>query len=568
MKLSTKYIALLAGLAFSTAGVVSTQASSSTINFSVDMSVQIGNSTFNPSGGDTVYVQGTFNGWNPFIQLFQQGSSSVFTNSFVDTTEANGGVTKYQYVRRPFGGSDVYETSADFNLRAARLPSVSGGSVTPPTPFFNDAAVHTTNSVTFQCDVSQQIALGNFTNGTSTIEVRGNFNGWGSAANLLTLDQTIRRTNQYGLVTSNVYVTTISGVNASTNGAMDFKYVIQPGLQWDSPASTSRDNGGNRFFTMPNSALVLPAVDFSDAPYAPLSQIKFSVDMTAVKLGDPNYDPTSVTINGDFNGWSAGVACTNDVAAANTNIYSAVLTSGAGSSINYQFRYQAAGNTVYDNKTGGGNRYLLVPNASSTNLPAVYFNDVNPADVLSQDTTVNFTVSMTNAVGTDSHVYTPGDYVFINGDFVGWVNWAALDLATATPTLQCVNDGSGNMLFTYSRVFSKGHARSVKYKYSINGADNEAASGTDRYRYIRGTNGTYNMPMDKFSLITVEPKYGIAVGSASGGSVPINYLGFPGVKLQTSTNLTTWTDVLSTDGQGQATTNWPATGGPRYFRTR
>ncbi|MEI9960879.1 MAG: hypothetical protein WDM76_07015 [Limisphaerales bacterium] len=86
-------------------------------------------------------------------------------------------------------------------------------------------------------------------------------------------------------------------------------------------------------------------------------------------LSDANYDPGTVTINGDFNGWSVGIPCTNNPAAENTNIYSAVIVSGAGSAINYQYRYLSAGNTVYDNKTGGGNRYYLVPNAASTNLP-------------------------------------------------------------------------------------------------------------------------------------------------------------------------------------------------------
>jgi len=59
--------------------------------------------------------------------------------------------------------------------------------------------------------MSQQIALNNFTNGGGQIvEVRGNFNGWGGGSNVLTLDQSILRTNQFGLVTSNVYTGVVS----------------------------------------------------------------------------------------------------------------------------------------------------------------------------------------------------------------------------------------------------------------------------------------------------------------------------------------------------------------------
>ena len=85
---------LLAGVALCAAGTMAAQASSSLVTFSVDMSVQIANSTFVP-GTDTVSVHGTFDGWGAGMNLVldQDPSSTgtVYTNTVNDTTDANGG---------------------------------------------------------------------------------------------------------------------------------------------------------------------------------------------------------------------------------------------------------------------------------------------------------------------------------------------------------------------------------------------------------------------------------------------------------------------------------------------
>ncbi|MEI9960880.1 MAG: hypothetical protein WDM76_07020 [Limisphaerales bacterium] len=114
---------------------------------------------------------------------------------------------------------------------------------------------------------------------------------------------------------------------------------------------------------------------------------------------------------------------------------------------------------------------------------------------------------MTNAVGTDSHVFDPGsDYLFINGDFANWPSWDPISLVGAG--LQCVNDPPGSGIYTYTVTFPKGHARALTYKYSINGADNEAGAYLNHVRYIRSTNGVCNLPLDKFGTQTAEPKFG------------------------------------------------------------
>ncbi len=559
---SSSKCALFLATALCAAGTLTAQTSNSVITFSVDMSVQIAAATFNPAT-DTVWVQGTFNNWSPLIQLTQVGSTTVYTNTATDTLEANGGVTRYQYVI----DQNTYEVAADFNLRAAVLPATSGASLVLPTPFFDDAGSPITNNVTFQVDLSQQIALTNFTPGTSVIEVQGNFNGWTSGASVLTNDPTILRTNQFGLVTSNVYTGIFSSA-ASTNAAMDYKFVIQPG-HYEGVSAAHGDNGGNRFY-VESVPLTLPVVDYSDQPFSPLAQVTFNVDMSAVLISDPSFNPATVVIDGDFNSWAADVACTNNpsnVNGANTNLYSATITIGEGAAVNYQFRYQDSNGTVYDHPASnpGGNRFYQVPASSTVNVPTVFFNDVNVSDLLNVDTTVLFSVNMTNAQSfTTGTPFNPSsDSVYINGDFLGWLNWDPISLSADIMT----NNPVGSEVYSFSITFPKGHAREVTYKYSIDGNDNEGGFGANHFRYIRSTNGIYNLPLDKFGNALSEPKFGnLAIGAPSGGSLPVTWLGYPGVHLQSRASLGsgTWQDVSGTDSQ--SSTNWPNGAPSQFFR--
>lgn len=594
----------LTGLLFCVAGMVTASAQSSTIvTFSVDMATNIADGTFIP-GTDTVSVHGTFNGWGSGVNLVQQGTSTVYTNTVDDTSDANGGVLQYKFVDSnasvPNGG---YESLPTGQNRCAKLPSTSGASLVLPTPFFNDAGAIVTNDVTFQVDVSQQIALGNFTPGTDYVVVRGLFNGWAGNADALTNDTSILRTNQYGLVTTNVWVGTFPVTN-SPAGMEEFKFVIPrtSGDVWESPSATNADPGsGNRFFA--NVPQTLPVVDFSDQPYAPIASLTFSVDMTIVALTDTNYNPSSVTVWGDFNGWSSGIAMTNDPSASNTNIYttSSLISSGVGSTIQYQFRYTTLsdGSFVYDHLDGAnggqGNRIFVVPDVTTTNVPPVIFNDAALNDYLLQPTPVLFTVDMTGAVGTDGHTFSPSqDGVYINGQFANWYPWAGgVNPVPAPPGYQMVESNLSS-IYTNTLVLPAGTPVSFQYKYGMdpggyNGGpyDDEAGFGTNHFRVVRSTGfNPYPMPLDHFGDMYSEPVFNantpgggnLTVGAESGGTMPVTWLGRPGAHLQVSTNLVSgvWQDLWATDGTNWTAgfsstngfvsqTNWPADGAA-YFR--
>ena len=587
MTTKSKNLALLAGFLLCAAGIVTAQAQSSIVTFSVDMATNIALGTFNPppplgTGTDVVNVRGTFNGWNAAeTPLVEVGTSTVFTNTVNDTSDANGGVMFYIF---NINGS-TYETTADFNNRAARLPSTSGASLVLPTPFFGDSGAHVSHNVTFQVDMSQQIALTNYTNGGGQIvEVRGNFNSWTGGANVLTLDQTIMRTNQFGLVTSNVYTGVVS-VSTSPNAAIDYKFVYDPPTNsYEGVNTINQDGGGNRFF-MNTGDMTLPVVDYSDAPFAPIAQVTFSVDMTIVKLTDTNFNPTSVTINGDVMGWG-GVTVTNDPTAANTNIYSATFPVGAGTTANYQYRYTqiSSGNTVYDHLNGanGGNnnRTFTVPNVPSISVPTVYFNDASLDDYLLQDTPVSFTIDMNGAVTTDGQPFNPAaDSVYINGQFANWYAWAGgVNPAPAPPGYQLVETPPGSRIYSNTITIPKGSTVSFFYKYgtdtnSSNGgpSDNEAGFGQNHFRVVRATGfNPYPMPRDKFGNQYNEPFFSsastggahLSVGAPVAGKVPVSWLGRPGAHLQVNSSLSGggWTDVAGTDGTNDTTGSFGTNG--------
>jgi hypothetical protein len=522
------------------------------------------------------------------LVLDQDPSSTgtVYTNTVNDTSDANGAHVQYKFVDSNAGiANGGYETLPTGQNRDASLPATSGGSVVLPTAFFADAGTPVANNVTFQVDVSQQIALGTFVdNGLSYVEIRGLFDGWGGGVDMLTNDPTILRTNQFGLVTSNVWTGTFS-VSASPGGVEAFKYVLQPGTVWDSPNAVNSDGGGNRFFA--NVAQTLPIVDFSDAPYAPLSQVTFAVDMSAQALLG-NWNPNeAVDLAGGFNNWSTSATpMTNNPTASNTNIYYAVATLGEGSTPQYKFTFQGTGGTAWENPappTLGGNRFFTVPLSTNVTLPTVYFSDQSVYDLLTTNVWVTFSVDMTGASQYPSgSAFNPppagSDFVCVNSpEFTGsWLGWDPISLGS----YELVQVGS-SAIYTNTFLVPLGAAVTAPYKYGINGVDNEAASGNNHGRVIRSlATGAYSFPTDTFANQYNEPSFGqLAVTRAAGGMVNLSWLGSPSVQVQTVTNLTkgAWVSHPETSGTVWSTgvnsanglisvTNWPASSGSLFFR--
>jgi hypothetical protein len=597
---------ILSGLLFGAAGIMTAQADT-IITFSVDMATNLANGTFNPpppvgSGTDAVYVNGTFFGWSGNgLQLVQQGSSTIYTNTFDDTNDANGHVVSYR-----FRINGNYESTASWDNRGAQLPATSGATLVLPTPYYGDVGPGQIINVTFQVDMSEQVQLGTFTPGVSQLDVRGSFNGWGNAGNYLTNDPSILVTNGGGIITSNVYTGTfpittgaqVPGVPA-TNAFMEWKAVIDPQGSWENPGPTTANDAGNRFWCN-NTNQTLPIVSFNDAIYSPLAYVTLNVDMSGVIRYDTNYVPNSVTVWGTFNNWANGVTMTNNPGGANPNIFSSPpLTMPEATAVIIQVRYtnSLVGGWVYDyinDSVYNNNARRLVtipvtPAAITTNLPPFYFLDLAPDDYLAHDTPVMFSVDMNGAVGTDSTAFTPGsDSVYINGMFANgggtyypqtWYAWSGgINPVSAPAGYQLMQMGS-TTIYTNTIVLPAGTPVALAYQYGIdpggvNGGppENEAASGANHFRVVRSTvSSPYVMPTDTFTNQPYqEPVFApgnlyqgagtlaggnLMVGAAVGGKVPVSWLGRPGAHLQVSGGLAggSWQDLTATDG-----TNWTA----------
>ena len=364
-------------------------------------------------------------------------------------------------------------------------------------------------------------------------------------------------------------------IDGSPGQTMDYKYYIDTGANWDSPAPNTGDpvDNNNRFFNLgtgPTQAV--PIVFFNDSPYSPVAtnDVTFQVDMTAQILTG-NFDPSTgtVEVRGDFNGWGTPqILCTNDPAGLNTNIYKTVveIKDGVGAAHSYKFFASVPVNGGWEIVAGnaGLNRSFNIiggpPNPTPLVLPPVYFSDIDPSDLLPVDTTVTFSVSMTNAVGTDSHVFDPSvDSVYLNGvpSFGSW--------DTSLP--QLTNNPAGSKVYSIDLLLAQGSSVQQTYKYGINGNDDEAPQNVNHVRYVR-TTGTYAMPFDTFGNMVVEPSFGNlqASYSTTPGHVLISWLGRPGVFLQTKTNLSggLWVGHPETDGLNS--TNWPSGGSILFFR--
>ena len=414
--------------------------------------------------------------------------------------------------------------------------------------------------VVFQVDMTQQITLGAFIPGTSIVYGRGSFEGWGTDFPL---------TNNPAGANTNLYTGTYN-ITDPASTVEQYKFFIDTGANWESPSSTG---GQNRQFTLAGGPQTLPAVYFNDAaPILPVTNdVTFHVDVSAQVLTGKFIPGTSIVYGrGSFEGWGTDFPLTNNPAAANTNVYSGVYTikDAPGATIQYKYYIDTGANWESPISTGGNNRsFNLLTNNGALVLPLVHFNDQSVSDLLPADTAVTFTVNMTNAIDTGSHVFDPAvDTVYLNGDFLNWWSWGAFPPGQ----YQMTNNPVGSELYTLTFTIPKGNSLSVVYKYSMNGQDNEAGFAQNHGRFIRTTSGGgYVMPTDTFANQFVEPLYptrtssgtigtagfgNLKVGPASADHVMVSWSGLPNVHLQTASSINgSWADHLETDG-----TNWTA----------
>jgi hypothetical protein len=612
MTTNSKKYGILVGLLLGAAGLAS---GSNVLNFQVDMSPQIGDTSFNPLT-DHVYVRGTFNGFPPFasdgLLLTNDPAGSnpaLYSGTVNDTLDADGSKLQYKFSTDAAAITNLangYETTLGGNFNRQRILGTNGNVVLPYS-YFSDAGIPGAFSATFRVNMAAQIFQGIFNTNTMIIEVQGDFEGW-SSGYTLTNDPSIRTTNSTGLlINSNVYVGTypLVGVLGQMNS---FKYVINNGgtFIYDQPLAINGNTGGdnNRFVHIDTnqSPQILPLVNFSDTEINNIvtNTIVYRVDLSVMRAAGVLTPTSLVNVRGAFQGWNTldtSTQMTNDPSAANTNIYIYVRpdVSGVAKTLSEQFKFGIvpSGNSTYEvNPSGaalypsppqmganGGNRVFTVPNTSGlVILPAVLYNDESFGDTLPANTSVTFSVNMSNAVAVGGYVFNPAtDRVYINGvnitnnvipPTMNQVPFGDDTTNTLITPFLMTADPPDSEIYKYTVLVPAGFTvRTPNYRYSINGTNNEASAGNHR-RYIRSA-GSYQMPLDTWGNMFSDPtSFGnLAIGPKSGTNVAVTWTGRPGVRLQVNSNLTaaaTWTDLFSTDGT--SATNYPVIGNARFFR--
>lgn len=546
------------------------------VTFQVDMTVQIDSGAFNPNNGDTVSAAGTFqtNVWvaDSFILSPTLANTNIYTGTYSDGNLL-GTIEQYKFAIATNGGGFGYEYTENrsFTLQSGgqTLPLVYYADVTP------DSGIPT-RPLTFQLDMSAQIRAGLFHPETGdTVEARGTFQTpvpWTGGFTL---------TNDPGASNTDLYTGTYPDGNYPGTYEQ-YKFVIVSG------PNTTYESTGNRVFTAPSTGQTFPVAFFNNA--SNVCAVTFQVDMSvqaAIGHFDPNND--TVECRGSFNNWNENNAnplvLTNDPNGSNPNLYVGVtniLVPPTGIFYLFWDSDAMAGHNGYEwpASTSGGNRSYTLPNSTTTVVIAgVYYSDqVSTANFLTEDTLVTFTVNMTGAVTTAQIPFNPNSHnVFLNGDWIPWWAWDSL-LQPWLP-YQLTNNPVGSELYSCTLPVPKGTPLALTYKFSINGSDNELPLYVNHIRYVR-TLRNYEMALDKFGTQVTEPAFGqLAVGAASGGQVPVSWLGQPGVHLQTKASLSTgsWQDLPQTDGSAWANgytstngfvsvTNYPASAPQTFFR--
>jgi hypothetical protein len=281
--------------------------------------------------------------------------------------------------------------------------------------------------------------------------------------------------------------------------------------------------------------------------------------------------------------------------ASNSNLFYTTIQYIAGAGSQRYFKYVIQPGTQWENVSAansiGGNRWLNLASTSGnfSNGP-VYFSDESsnslPDFITGSNCMVTFTVNMTNATGTGpggtqtfDNLTNSSDSVWLNG-INGGVNnsfwtWGQAPVPGGQPGYQ-MTQVPNTLLFTITLPVNVGQSADLIYKYSINGYDDEAASGVNHVRWVR-SQPSYTMPVDTYGSQPSEISFGnLAITNVSKGKIQVSWLGRDGVHLQTTSTLNAgavWINQYLTDGTnltvapgGKVSTNYTVGAGNLFYR--
>ncbi|MCC7430426.1 T9SS type A sorting domain-containing protein [bacterium] len=345
-------------------------------------------------------------------------------------------------------------------------------------------------SVTFSINMNIQQQLGLFTFGTDMVVARGNFNNWTGNTEVCT------DSNNDG-----IYEGTFT-IDNTTFPNLEYKFVMIVGGtdNWESVPNRTADIAAG-------GTIVIPTVYFNDqSSTGQNADITFQVNMS-VQTAVGNFNPANgdkIVLRGTMNGWG-GYAdeLIEDTFNPGHYAFTKTMNGVPGSIPEYKFVHavpDSAGGFV-DNWESVNNRTFTFTGSNLT-IPEVYFNDVGPNDIITQNVTVYWRVNVANAIDfTTGQPFPAINSVYIAGFFNNWP-WDAFD-----PQDQLKDDGvfpdatAGDNIYTGSHTFPTGADKVQFYKYSINGPDNENGFAMNHQVTINDAASTYWPAIDNFGVI-------------------------------------------------------------------
>jgi hypothetical protein len=309
-----------------------------------------------------------------------------------------------------------------------------------------------TVNVTFQVDMTVQIAKGAFVAGTNTVSVRGSFNDWG-------------QTEMTDGNVDGIYDVTIA-ITQNTN--IEYKF-------FHSGGDGTWEDGSNRQFAVGTSNVVLDPVFFNNEqmPSGNPANVTFEVDMRLVARQISNFTTTrKVKVAGSFTDWQNNAIEMTD--ANNDTIYNVTTQINSAQLIMYKF--------IHTDNSGGDIQWESVPDrkhwvVDGDQTISKFWNDTDP-NVTLADGNIFFVVDM--SVANELGVFNPSvDSVQIRGSFNSWND------SNPDRSLMNQDPGDPNLWFLEIPMIQQVLHETMAYKFYL-----KNGSGSGSY-----ANGGWEVPV-------------------------------------------------------------------------
>jgi hypothetical protein len=218
------------------------------ITFTVNMAAAISRGLLT-IGSDYVDAFGSFNNWaTSGVLLTNVPGTSNFVGAFTTTALGTNAVISYKYAIDGNGGT--WEGNVGTNGGQNRtFTLVSTNQILSQDYWNNIINVAASYDVSFELDMTAETALGNFTPGSDTVYVNGDWNWSGSAAQLQQ--------------TADPYVYTgMVALALSPGTTVNYKYTLNGGLLWE--GNVGAGGSANRQFILQDVATNLPTDYFNN----------------------------------------------------------------------------------------------------------------------------------------------------------------------------------------------------------------------------------------------------------------------------------------------------------------